>query len=118
LNFGGPLSQRGAASAIGATGSVGAQLNGFFDGGQIGYNWQFSEKFVAGLEADLQGGGVRGGGGFTGLTPAATPIPSTVGTGATVHRNLEYLGTVRGRIGYTIAPQMLTLCDRVSPMAA
>ena len=107
FDFGGPLSQRGAASAFGATGSVGAQLNGFFDGGQIGYNWQFSEKFVAGLEADLQGGGVRGGGGFTGLTPAATPIPSTVVTGATVHRNLEYLGTVRGRIGYTIAPQML-----------
>ena len=59
------------ASALGATGSVGTRLNGFFAGGQLGYNWQFSDRFVAGLEADLQGAGVRGGGSFTNLTPAA-----------------------------------------------
>jgi hypothetical protein len=43
----------GPASAAGGTGTVRARLNGFFFGGQIGYNWQFSERLIAGLEADI-----------------------------------------------------------------
>jgi opacity protein-like surface antigen len=97
----------GAASALGATGSVGTRLNGFFSGGQVGYNWQFSDRFVAGLEADLQGAGVRGGGGFTNLTPAAIYPPFIAATSVTVHRSLEYFGTVRGRLGYAVTPTLL-----------
>jgi len=52
----------GNASALGGTGTINGQLNGFLSGGQLGYNWQFSEKFIVGVEADLQGAGVRGGG--------------------------------------------------------
>lgn len=97
----------GAASARGATGSVGTRLNGFFSGGQVGYNWQFSDRFVAGLEADLQGAGIRGGGGFTNLTPAAVYPPFVAATSVTVNRSLEYFGTVRGRLGYAVTPTML-----------
>ena len=97
----------GPASALGATGSVGTRLNGFFGGGQIGYNWQFSDRFVAGLEADLQGAGVRGGGGFQTLTPAAIYPPFAAATSVTVNRSLEYFGTVRGRLGYAVTPTML-----------
>ena len=98
----------GAASALGATSSTGTRLNGFFSGGQLGYNWQFSDRWVAGLEADLQGGGIRGGGGgFTGFTPAAVYPPFFVTTNVSFNRTLEYLGTVRGRLGYAITPTML-----------
>jgi opacity protein-like surface antigen len=97
----------GAASARGATGSVGTRLNGFFSGGQVGYNWQFSDRFVAGLEADLQGAGIRGGGGFTNLTPAAVYPPFIAATSVTVNRSLEYFGTVRGRLGYAVSPTLL-----------
>jgi len=97
----------GPASALGATGSVGTRLNGFFSGGQAGYNWQFSDRFVAGFEADLQGAGVRGGGGFTNLTPAAIYPPFVAATSVTVNRSLEYFGTVRGRLGYAVTPTML-----------
>jgi len=97
----------GAASALGTTGSVGTRLNGFFGGGQIGYNWQFSDRFVAGLEADLQGAGVRGGGTFQTLIPAAIYPPFVAATSVNVHRSLEYFGTVRGRLGYAVTPAML-----------
>jgi opacity protein-like surface antigen len=97
----------GPASAIGATGSIGTHLNGFFSGGQLGYNWQFSDHWVAGLEADIDAGGVRGGGGFTNLTPAAIFPPFVAATSVSVNRTLEYLGTVRGRLGYAITPTML-----------
>jgi opacity protein-like surface antigen len=99
----------GPASALGATGAVGTRLNGFFSGGEAGYNWQFSDRFVAGLEGDLQGAGVRGGGGFTNLTPAAIYPPFAAATSVTVNRSLEYFGTVRGRLGYAVTPTML-LC--------
>ena len=97
----------GPASAAGATGVLGTRLNGFFSGGQLGYNWQFSDRFVAGFEADIQGGGIRGGGGFQNLTPAAVYPPFVAATSVTVNRTLEYFGTLRGRLGYAVTPTML-----------
>ena len=38
-----------------ATAFPAASSGGFIGGGQIGYNWQFSNVFVAGIEADIQG---------------------------------------------------------------
>ena len=95
----------GDASALGASGTINGQLNGFLSGGQIGYNWQFSEKFVVGLEADLQGAGVRGGGGFGTIVPTANGSAVTT---VKAHRNLEYLSTIRGRLGYVITPRFMT----------
>ncbi|SFK51786.1 outer membrane protein [Methylocapsa palsarum] len=98
--------QWGAASAQGATGIVSSRLNGFMSGGQAGYNWQFSDKFVAGLEADIQAGGVNGGGGFHNVT--ATALDSaTAQTNVSVNRRLDYLGTVRARLGYALTPATL-----------
>ena len=94
----------GNASALGGTGTINGQLNGFLSGGQLGYNWQFSEKFIVGAEADLQGAGVRGGGGFGTIVPATNG--STVTT-VKAHRNLEYLSTIRGRLGYAVTPQFM-----------
>lgn len=94
----------GPASAAGATGTVRARLDGFFFGGQLGYNWQFSDRLVAGLEADIQGAGVRGGNGQLSIYPSPTGAAST---SFKVNRVLEYLGTVRGRLGYTITPGIM-----------
>ena len=61
-----------AVSAIGtASSTLGAGLalsgvaqqrnqNGFIGGGQVGYNYQWGQSFVIGLEADMQGTGIRG----------------------------------------------------------
>ena len=93
-------------AALGASGVTGARLNGFFGGVQAGYNLQFADRWVAGLEADLQGGGIRGGGGFGSIIPTALP-GFAVTTSATMHRNLQHLGTVRARLGYTVQPTLL-----------
>lgn len=94
----------GPVSALGATGTVRARLDGFFFGGQAGYNWQFSERLIAGLEADVQGAGVRGGNGQVSIFQA--PI-GFAATSFKLNRQLEYLGTVRGRLGYAVTPTIM-----------
>ncbi len=44
-----------AAAAFSASGILPTSTSGFIGGGQIGYNWQFYNSFVAGVEADIQG---------------------------------------------------------------
>jgi opacity protein-like surface antigen len=95
----------GPASAAGATGTVRARLDGFFFGGQAGYNWQFAERLVAGVEADIQGAGVRGGNGQLSIVPASGP--GFAATSFKLNRQLEYFGTVRARLGYAVTPTLL-----------
>jgi opacity protein-like surface antigen len=94
----------GPASAAGASGVVNARLDGFFFGGQAGYNWQFAERLIVGLEADIQGAGVRGGGGQLSIYDAPA---GQVGTSFKLNRNLEFLGTARGRLGYAATPTLM-----------
>ncbi|QRG07450.1 porin family protein [Xanthobacter dioxanivorans] len=60
---------------------AGVDPKGWLAGGQVGYNYQFSNNIVAGVEADVQGGDISGG------TPA-------------VSSTLDVFGTVRARLGY------------------
>jgi outer membrane immunogenic protein len=84
--------------------------SGFIGGGQIGYNWQYSPLIVMGLEADFQGALERDsntlsnpfslsttvvGGGAAG---AGALVTGTVATNYTTQ--IDWFGTVRGRIGY------------------
>lgn len=94
----------GAASALGATGVVSARLDGFMLGGQAGYNWQFAEKWIVGGEGDVAGAGVRGGGFLPKIVPATTGYAVT---STTMRRNLEYLGTARGRLGYALSSNLM-----------
>ena len=96
----------GPASAAGATATVSARLDGFFSGGQLGYNWQFSDRLIVGLEADVQGLGVRGGNGQNSVYPANSN--GTAGTSMKLDRDLEFLGTARGRLGYAVTPTLMT----------
>jgi outer membrane immunogenic protein len=81
--------------------------SGFIGGGQIGYNWQLSPIWVAGLEADFQGALERD---TNNLSPPFNGNPiAQVGTsgnsaGGTVLTNyttkIDWFGTVRLRAGY------------------
>ena len=74
--------------------NVGLRPEGFIGGAQIGYNWQ-TGAFVSGIEADIQ---------YTDFTDNVNAV--TIGRAFPGVRNnifeqkLEYLGTVRARLGY------------------
>lgn len=101
-----------AASAAGAAGQVPNQGGArFIVGGQIGYNWQLSSAVVVGIETDLQGV-VRNGSNSGTLNTSIGPIdfftnPDNVTTSITTSKQLDYFGTLRGRLGFLFGPTFL-----------
>jgi outer membrane immunogenic protein len=75
--------------------SLSFDQHGFIGGGQIGYNMQFG-MFVAGIEADIS---------YTDRSTTQSyfsPVTfgaALAGTRSTFSQDLEYFGTVRGRLG-------------------
>jgi outer membrane immunogenic protein len=106
-----PLGQAAAlAAAASGTNTLhpGSQ-GGFIGGGQVGYNYQFGGSFVVGLEADFQG---LSSGNSSRTIASAAPwsnyfISGVTTTVQSVSGSLDYLGTVRGRAGYLVFPQLL-----------
>ncbi len=99
-----------ANSALGASGVSQGNTSGFIGGGQIGYNWQFYNNFVAGIEADIQG--VASNNSNTTMATAVGPFPyfgadEVLVTGITTSKRLDYIGTVRGRLGWLFTPTLL-----------
>jgi len=100
-----------ATSAAAASGSTSFGNDGRFIGGaQIGYNWQFG-RAVAGFEADIDGLARR---------TETSSLNNTVGpfnfagngevinsTITNTRTTLNYLGTVRGRLGFLATPSFL-----------
>ena len=68
--------------------------NGGFGGAQIGYNVQRGQ-LVFGIEADIQGAGIRG----SATTSASADNGDVIATGKATS-SLDWFGTVRGRLGY------------------
>jgi outer membrane immunogenic protein len=97
-----------AASTQLATNSLGAGQGGFIGGGQVGYNWQFANAFVAGIEADIQGiaSNNSSGAAFGAAVPVDYPDELVVSL-SQANRRVDYLGTVRGRLGYLVTPTLL-----------
>jgi outer membrane immunogenic protein len=90
----------GAGVVVGsASGSLG--LNGAIGGGQVGYNKQ-TGNFVWGLEADIQASGQQGSAIFT-CAVGCGPGPVT----ETINQKLDWFGTLRGRVGYTVTPEVI-----------
>lgn len=86
------------AFAFGATARLPhGGASGFIGGGQLGYSWLPVEQFLIGAEADFQGV-VGGPGSSTTITPSTTFITSN---------RLDYLGTVRARVGWLAIPTLL-----------
>ena len=62
------------STALANTGNANVNQSGFIGGGQIGYNWQYGSNFVFGLEADIQGAGIRGSGSLSASRLIVMPI--------------------------------------------
>jgi outer membrane immunogenic protein len=81
-------------------------LNGFIGGGGVGYNYQFN-SIVLGLEADFSyahlNGSASSSGAFVPTGPPFLTSPFSYSQSA----ELNWLGTVRGRIGLTPANNLL-----------
>jgi len=83
----------------GIPGALNLNQTGFNGGGQIGYNWQVWPNWVLGVEADFEGLDAKGSNAFTGSgVPPITTVYS---------RELDSLGTLRGRLGYLWYPNLL-----------
>lgn len=100
-----PTSLAAASAPIAAAAAQvepGARLAGFVGGFQLGTNWKFDNAIVAGLETDLHA--------VSGNTDAkwqATLVPAGGAVFATYAQRtatLNYLGTLRGRLGWLATP--------------
>ena len=112
VNAGGIFGQSGTTQTTGTPGfvalgptlvpsSLSTKGSGFIGGGQIGYNYQVG-SFVAGAETDFD---------YSSLSKSASfTSPGTVlGTSLTTSAKskLDYLGTVRARLGYVVYDRLL-----------
>jgi outer membrane immunogenic protein len=88
---GASLSQLSVASI--GTGVASVSADGFTAGGQFGLNYQFGPSFVLGFEVDLQGADLN----------STTWLTTTTG----ITKDTEWLGTVRGRVGFLVTPSLL-----------
>jgi outer membrane immunogenic protein len=100
-----------AEAAVGArlaTNSVAANSNGFIGGGQIGCNYQITNWVVWGVEADLDGVAKRNNTNSLTVVSGVPGFPTETFTSTTtVSKSLDFLGTVRGRIGFLATPSTL-----------
>ena len=110
-----------ATSAIGASGSIPTGSNGgVIGGGQLGYNWQFGvggfgNAWILGLETDFQGVGASGAGSaVTGSSLNGNilfvndyGVANSLMTSLHATKSLDYLGTLRGRVGALVTPSLL-----------
>ncbi|WP_029004564.1 outer membrane protein [Azorhizobium doebereinerae] len=69
-----------------------SDASGFIAGGQLGYNYQFANNVVLGVETDIQWSGIQG---------------DMNVNGTSLKTSLDYFGTVRARVGYAF--------DRILP---
>ena len=75
------------------SGSANINSSGFLGGAQIGYNWQFGNGFVLGVEADYAWANVEG---RVGLGASIGDFGASLAAGS----ELTSLGTLRARVGY------------------
>ena len=100
----------------GSLASAEFNMNGGIFGGQIGYNWQ-RDRWVLGIETDIQWSGQKGSANFLCAAVAVTAGPclpgltflpaGAAGTTLSLQEKLEWFGTLRGRAGFLITPNWL-----------
>jgi outer membrane immunogenic protein len=98
-----PISGSGIPFGIQQVGG-GAGGASFAGGGFAGYNWQFANAWVTGVEADWTG--MQAGGAFTSswLANAGGVVP---GGFTSLSSELEWTASIRARLGYLIVPSFL-----------
>jgi len=78
----------------------GTGLNG---GGQAGYNWQLSPSLLLGVEADADYDGLRAS--YNATSSLSAPLLGNVSNN--VSQSQDFLGTLRGRVGFIPNPSWL-----------
>jgi outer membrane immunogenic protein len=101
VGFGGdrfiyPFSAAAVAGGAAFAGSVSITSSGVIGGGQAGYNWEFPNNFLLGFETDFDGAAIRG----KVTANAGGRIGGPFGVAAEVGSRINYIGTVRARVGY------------------
>jgi len=79
--------------------------SGAIAGAQLGYNWQFANRWVLGIEGDASGTGLKASqtaSTFSGM--AGCGVPGAPCGSATMTENVSWLASARGRLGYTFGP--------------
>ncbi len=112
-------------TALANAGRANINQNGFIGGGQVGYNWQYGTNIVIGLEADIQGATISGSGMSAGQSFTDLPnwynyqcqgkgpcsyfydVNSTATGVNAISAGVDWMGTVRGRLGYLVMPTLL-----------
>lgn len=77
--------------------------NGFVGGGQFGYNWQVGNRWVLGLEADLQGTTEKDQTAFS-YSYVCDLEGATCNLWQSRDAKIHWFGTVRGRVGALLTP--------------
>ena len=108
-----------AATAAGSSITIPMQENpSFLGGAQVGYNKKVLDRVVVGVEADFQGI-INSGATKTAAQTFQFDYPSinfakinsnTVYNLFSASKNISYLGTVRGRVGYLVLDNLLSYC--------
>jgi outer membrane immunogenic protein len=88
---------------FGTTFNTAFRQAGAIAGVQVGYNWQFSGQAVFGFEADLQYSDMHG----TGIARTLPLFGGFIEYDADTERRLRWFGTVRGRLGFLVTPNLL-----------
>jgi outer membrane immunogenic protein len=81
--------------------------SGVIGGVQIGYNWQVAPSWLFGLEADIQGADIKGSTTVNGPFAFAGGGLALPAAQFTASEKLDWLGTVRGRVGATVGSALL-----------
>ena len=108
-------SSLGAGLAMSAISSM--TQSGVIGGGQIGYSHQHSTNVVIGIEADMQDAGITGiakktaagsSSQYAGISATQVHYLDSIASGVTqVNAGVNWMGTLRGRVGYLLTPTML-----------
>lgn len=109
----GELNTPGVAPLFSPTYSNSFDLDGVIGGGQIGYNWQYNNDWVFGLEADIQASAEKGSSSNTDQVGGCPPNqtfcegPASASLTRMLEANIRWFGTLRGRIGFLVTPEIM-----------
>jgi outer membrane immunogenic protein len=82
---------------VGVFGQNENRSSGFIAGGQVGYNYQFSNRFILGAETDFQWSDIK-----ASYQSATLSNNSALTENVDARIGLNWFGTLRGRVGYSL----------------
>jgi len=92
------------ASIQGVTGAFNVSNQALL-GGQLGYNWPLADRWIIGVQADLQfPAGNNSHHTHNSVDAVSGFAGHSVATAMTVTKKIDYLGTLSGRLGYLVTP--------------